>query len=296
MRGERGPKGETGDRGEPGERGYTGDVGPQGEKGDPFKYEDFTPEQLEALRGPQGEKGDKGEQGEKGDRGERGPVGPAIMGFQHILRLSYALSRSEFVTCEIRLTTPTLDAIKVIDNLDDGVYFGQCYTWTTRGIDPKSRVAIILYKSGKSLINLDLVAGKSEELDMPYSLVDIILQPSSDGKYFRSKDKTVWYNFIPEELSEGEVIEATETEWSANLAGPNLMVFTPEEIAEQERLESIRVLKEELAKYDYIGIKIAMGLATHEEYMDEIIYTETIRDTIRMLELGQDLSNLKIEF
>ena len=27
----------------------------RGEKGDPFTYEDFTPEQLEALRGPQGE-------------------------------------------------------------------------------------------------------------------------------------------------------------------------------------------------------------------------------------------------
>ena len=29
-----------------------------GPKGDPFKYEDFTAEQLEALRGPQGERGE----------------------------------------------------------------------------------------------------------------------------------------------------------------------------------------------------------------------------------------------
>lgn len=28
--------------------------GPKGDKGDPFTYDDFTPEQLEALRGPQG--------------------------------------------------------------------------------------------------------------------------------------------------------------------------------------------------------------------------------------------------
>jgi hypothetical protein len=32
-----------------------GDTGPQGPKGDPFTYEDFTPEQLEALRGPSSE-------------------------------------------------------------------------------------------------------------------------------------------------------------------------------------------------------------------------------------------------
>lgn len=39
-------------------------TGPKGEKGDPFTYEDFTPEQLEALRGP------------KGDPGPQGPPGP----------------------------------------------------------------------------------------------------------------------------------------------------------------------------------------------------------------------------
>lgn len=42
-------------------------VGPKGDKGDPFTYEDFTPEQLEALRGPQGEQGIQGPAGPKGD-------------------------------------------------------------------------------------------------------------------------------------------------------------------------------------------------------------------------------------
>ena len=40
--------------------------GPQGEpglKGDPFRYEDFTPEQLEALKGPKGDKGEDGRDG-----------------------------------------------------------------------------------------------------------------------------------------------------------------------------------------------------------------------------------------
>ena len=34
--------------------------GEKGEKGDPFTYEDFTPEQLQALKGEKGDKGDTG--------------------------------------------------------------------------------------------------------------------------------------------------------------------------------------------------------------------------------------------
>lgn len=36
----------------------------KGEKGEPFKYSDFTPEQLESLRGPQGKPGPKGQKGD----------------------------------------------------------------------------------------------------------------------------------------------------------------------------------------------------------------------------------------
>ena len=43
-------------------------------------------------------------------------------------------------------------------------------------------------------------------------------------------------------------------------------------------------LKQELATYDYIGIKISMGVATKEEYADKIAYTETLREKIRELE------------
>lgn len=53
--------------------------GPPGPKGEPFKYEDFTPEQLEALRGPAGRDGHDGLTGPKGDigpRGEDGDTGP----------------------------------------------------------------------------------------------------------------------------------------------------------------------------------------------------------------------------
>ena len=41
----------------PGAQGLPGEQGQRGPKGDPFRYEDFTPEQLEALKGPKGEDG-----------------------------------------------------------------------------------------------------------------------------------------------------------------------------------------------------------------------------------------------
>ena len=41
-------------------QGLPGEQGKQGPKGDPFRYEDFTPEQLQALKGPKGDKGEDG--------------------------------------------------------------------------------------------------------------------------------------------------------------------------------------------------------------------------------------------
>ena len=43
--------------------------GEKGDKGDAFTYEDFTPEQLAALKGPKGDKGDQGLQGPQGPAG-----------------------------------------------------------------------------------------------------------------------------------------------------------------------------------------------------------------------------------
>lgn len=48
--------------------------------------------------------------------------------------------------------------------------------------------------------------------------------------------------------------------------------------------EQIATLKQELATYDYIGVKISMGVSTKEEYADKIAYTETLREKIRDLE------------
>ena len=36
---------------------YKGNPGPKGDRGEPFRFEDFTPEQLEQLRGPKGDDG-----------------------------------------------------------------------------------------------------------------------------------------------------------------------------------------------------------------------------------------------
>lgn len=48
-------------------QGPKGDPGP---KGEPFKYSDFTSEQLELLKGSKGDTGENGEQGPKGEQGD----------------------------------------------------------------------------------------------------------------------------------------------------------------------------------------------------------------------------------
>ena len=97
LKGEQGPAGEMGPQGlqgEVGPMGPEGPMGPQGEKGEPFRYEDFTPEQLEDLvknieSGADGksayeiakEFGFEGSEEEwleslRGSQGEQGPQGP----------------------------------------------------------------------------------------------------------------------------------------------------------------------------------------------------------------------------
>lgn len=64
--------------------------------------------------------------------------------------------------------------------------------------------------------------------------------------------------------------------------------MTEAEIAELQVAVSpevqIEQLKVELARYDYIGVKLAMGVATKEEYAEEIAHTEELRRQIRVLE------------
>lgn len=63
-KGEQGAVGPRGPQGSQGEQGTPGATGPKGDKGEPFRYSDFTAEQLLSLKGP------------KGDVGPQGPPGP----------------------------------------------------------------------------------------------------------------------------------------------------------------------------------------------------------------------------
>ena len=61
-------------------------------------------------------------------------------------------------------------------------------------------------------------------------------------------------------------------------------VKVEDEIYKPDPQAEIQMLKQELANYDYIGVKIAMGVATTEEYQEQIAYTEELRAKIRELE------------
>lgn len=61
-------------------------------------------------------------------------------------------------------------------------------------------------------------------------------------------------------------------------------VEVEDEIYKPDPQAEIQMLKQELANYDYIGVKIAMGVATTEEYQEQIAYTEKLRAKIRELE------------
>ena len=58
-----GPPGPPGKDGVNGAKGEQGIPGPPGPKGEPFKYSDFTAEQLALLKGPKGDKGEPGPPG-----------------------------------------------------------------------------------------------------------------------------------------------------------------------------------------------------------------------------------------
>lgn len=66
-RGIQGPPGPPGPPGRDGAKGEQGIPGPPGPKGEPFKYSDFTAEQLALLKGPKGDKGEPGPPGTGAD-------------------------------------------------------------------------------------------------------------------------------------------------------------------------------------------------------------------------------------
>lgn len=61
-------------------------------------------------------------------------------------------------------------------------------------------------------------------------------------------------------------------------------VKVEDEIYKPDPQAEIQMLKQELANYDYIGVKIAMGVATKDDYKKQIAHTEELRAKIRALE------------
>lgn len=72
-------------------------------------------------------------------------------------------------------------------------------------------------------------------------------------------------------------------------------LFNANDISDDEVQRRINIMNEieatkaELSMYDYIGTKIAMGLATVEEYSDKIEITKQLRKRINDLEKQLDI-------
>lgn len=103
--------------------GQKGNDGSKGDKGDPFRYEDFTPDQLQALKGEKGDPGEKGDKGEsltfedltpdqvallKGEKGDKGDT-PTIPNTVHFLKENFIYLKDD------NLDTVLLTALKEVN-------------------------------------------------------------------------------------------------------------------------------------------------------------------------------------
>lgn len=59
----------------------------------------------------------------------------------------------------------------------------------------------------------------------------------------------------------------------------------------QEILQKLDSLYLDIKRYDYIGIKIATGVSTIEDYAEQIAHMEELRTQIRELEAKIELNN-----
>ena len=198
--GEQGPQGDPGPQGEPGPKGddftyddFTeeelaalkgdkGDKGPQGEpgpKGDAFTYADFTEEQLAALKGPQGEPGPQGSPGPQGDPGEAG--------------------HTPVITAEKtgKVTTIMVDGV-VVATISDGVVA----TVNSKTADDNGNVALtggdIPYAPGStSTVESEIVDRQmdTKNLDAETELADGDAFPFYDASEGINR-KTLWSNIV----------------------------------------------------------------------------------------------------
>ena len=111
-------------------------------------------------------------------------------------------------------------------------------------------------------------------------------------KYYRTKDGKGWFGFRPDvsdEELEANYVGLTEQEWNEHLASLHHEP-TPEQLAKREKRNQIAQLKSELAKTDYVVIKIAESddqeeiAALREEYATVIAHRKELRAQINELE------------
>lgn len=102
----------------------------------------------------------------------------------------------------------------------------------------------------------------------------LISNPTHE-QYLLAGYHPVFLEEYPTEIPDGKYPKET---WTQENGGAIYQHWVMEDFYPLDELVN---LKNELASYDYIGIKIAMGVATHEEYAEQIAYTETLRQRIR---------------
>jgi len=94
-----------------------------------------------------------------------------------------------------------------------------------------------------------------------------------DSAYYRS----IGYEKI-------EVAEGSDGRWYVKGYEPGNAIPS----AKQKRITELKKL---LASYDYVGVKIATGCATIEDYKDIIDMCESYRQEIRILSGGDDANS-----
>ena len=102
--------------------------------------------------------------------------------------------------------------------------------------------------------------------------------------YYKTADgKSI--SILESHLESSDYIEITEEEFNELFKSKRTYRRTKGEEEKQIRIEQ---LKAQLAALDYIGVKIATGRATREEYADKIALMQEYADEINRLQGGGD--------
>ena len=98
-------------------------------------------------------------------------------------------------------------------------------------------------------------------------------------RYYYKKENS--YLSLKSPLTDKSFTEITEEEFNNANKAPEI---TPEHLAMQKNIMEINEYKAKLAALDYIGVKIATGRATREEYSEQIALMQQYADKINELQ------------